>query len=133
MTLTVDLAPSAGPVTRVESALRHGHAPAQDDLRALVTAARETARLEEQCATLLTRLARVNRTGQLLAQCRAERQDLQSTLADVEELAARHRRGDPYGVQGAAAQEILDVIAASPTAHHSNQAGATPSVGAAFS
>ena len=56
------------------------------------------------------------RTGQLLAATRRDRDLMRDTLVEVEELAARHHRGDPYGVQGAAAQQILDVLADGPTA-----------------
>lgn len=86
------------------------------DLHALLAAARASTELEAENAALRTATAPKQRTGQLLAATRRERDLMRDTLVEVEELAARHRRGDPYGVQGAAAQQILDVLAAGPTA-----------------
>lgn len=141
MTQTVDR-PATGhtsgdPLTRVESFLAaHGSDITEvtgndggyllvSDLEALVRAARAAAELEAENAALAAAAAPKIRTGQLLAQTRAERDRMRDTLVEVEELAAQHRRGDPYGVQGAAAQQILDVVADGPTAGIRAQIAAT--------
>lgn len=128
MTTTVDRPVATDPLSRVEQFLA-GYGSDVDelqasdggwlrvsDLEALVRAARAAADLEEENARLRAAAAPKVRTGQLLADARRERDRMRDTLVEVEELAAQHRRGDPYGVQGAAAQQILDVLAAGPTA-----------------
>lgn len=113
------------PLTRVEAFLaaqagsEHPAAAGTlrlDDLRALTHAAHAAAHLEAENATLRAAEARRARTGALLVQARANLDVALETIAEIEDLATRHHRGDPYGVQGAAAQQILDVIAHGPAA-----------------
>lgn len=80
-------------------------------------AATRIAQLEEQVQHLTARLgeadaaaARRARTGVLLAHAREDLGEARGYLLTVASLAARHHRGDPYGPQGAAAQQILDAL-----------------------
>lgn len=128
MTQTSRRTVGGDPLTRVEAFLAADSSDLDDlcanpagpllvsDLRALAHAARSAATLEAENATLRAAEARRERTGALLVQARANLDVAFETIAEIEDLAARHHRGDPYGVQGAAAQQILDVIANGPAA-----------------